>query len=148
MPKKKDSPQEIQIDESYSINPINYSGEEYTVIQVANKIFLNKSKGPIYSATSGLYANSDFCPTDFIIPKKEDYESLISKLGLDAYNILIDEKGFHMEEKSYYLTNTKGEEGNFNKIFMYLDGNNIKFIDSAPSDKMVFQAKKLFVDAC
>lgn len=37
-----------------------------------------------------------------------------------------------METKTYYVQNTKGQ-GTFNKIFMYLDWNTIKFIDSTPS---------------
>ena len=32
-PQKKDPPQEIQIDTTYSINPIAYSGENYTAIK-------------------------------------------------------------------------------------------------------------------
>ena len=46
-----------------------------------------------------------------------------------------------MEEKNYYLTNTLGD-GTFNKIFMYLDGNNIKFIDSTSSDINVDLSQK------
>lgn len=38
-----------------------------------------------------------------------------------------------MEEKNYYVTNTKGK-GAFTKFFMYLDGTNIKFIDTEPKD--------------
>ena len=131
--KSNNPPQEIDIDTSYSINPITYSGEDYTAVQVANKIFLNKSNGKLTSATTGLYSNSAYCPEDFIIPKKEDYESILNQLGTNAYTVLKDVNGFNMEEKTYYVTNTKGEDS-FNKIFMYLDGNEIKFIDSKPSD--------------
>ena len=126
-------PQEIKSNSSYSINPVSYMGEEYTAVQVANKIFLNKEKGKFGTSSSGLYTDSTFCPEDFIIPKKEDYESIISKLGSNAYSVLTDENGFYMEEKTYYVTNTKGER-TFSKYFMYLDGTNIKFLDSTPSE--------------
>ena len=38
-----------------------------------------------------------------------------------------------METGKYYLTNTIGKGGSYNKFFMYLDGTNIKFIDAEPS---------------
>ena len=37
-----DPPQEVQIDLTYTINPVNYEGEDYTAVKVTNKIFLNK----------------------------------------------------------------------------------------------------------
>lgn len=36
-------------------------------------------------SSSGLYVNSLYCQEDFIIPKKEDYESVITQLGNNAY---------------------------------------------------------------
>ena len=36
-----------------------------------------------------------------------------------------------MQKGKYYLTNTKGESG-FRKIFLYIDGNSLKFIDGEP----------------
>ena len=130
-PQRKEPPQEIQIDSSYTLNPITYSGVTYKTIQIANKIFLDKNKAGIYSASSTIYADSQFCPDDFIIPKKADYEAIITQLGADAYSTFTDPKGFNLEAGKYYLTNTLGKEG-MNKIFMYLDGTNIKFIDAHP----------------
>ena len=136
-------PQEIDIDTSYSINPITYSGEDYTAVQVANKIFLNKSINKTIPSSNGLYRDSNYCPEDFIIPKKEDYESILNQLGTNAYTILKDVNGFNMEENTYYVTNTKGE-GRNNKIFMYLDGNEIKFIDAEPRENVTHK----FVARC
>ena len=77
-PKTKEPPQEIQIDSSYTLNPITYSSTTYKTIQIANKIFLDKNSPRIYVATSTFYDDSKFCPEDFIIPKKEDYEAIIT----------------------------------------------------------------------
>jgi len=130
---KSDPPQEIEIDLTYSINPVKFGGVDYIAVKVGNKIFLNKSKGKLTVVTSGFYRDKDYCPDDFIIPKKEDFESVISQLGSNAYSVLTDPNGFNMESKTYYATNTKGSSS-FNKYFMYLNGNSIQFIDSTPSN--------------
>ena len=134
-PKTKEPPQEIETNPSFTINPITDSGQEYRIIKIANKFFLDKSTGKSISRTSGFYTDSSYCPGegDFIIPKKEDYESVISQLGSNAYSTFTDPNGFNMEVKNYYLTNTKGSK-QYSKLFMYLDGTNIKFIDAEPND--------------
>ena len=135
-PIKKELPEETQKDSSYtinSINPVKYLDQDYTAVQVANKIFLNKSKGKFTWSSSALYEDSDYCPDDFVIPKKEDFESVLNILGADAYSVLTDPNGFNMEPKNYYVTNTKGSK-TFTKYFMYLDGKTIKFIDTEPKD--------------
>ena len=134
-PKTKEPPQEIETNPSFTINPITDSGQEYRVIKIANKFFLDKSTGKSISRTSGFYTDSSYCPGegDFIIPKKEDYISVISQLGSKAYSTFTDPNGFNMEVKNYYLTNTKGSK-QYSKLFMYLDGTNIKFIDAEPND--------------
>ena len=38
-----------------------------------------------------------------------------------------------MTQRTYYLTNTIGEKAFFSKMFMYLDGKKIKFMDSDTS---------------
>ena len=38
-----------------------------------------------------------------------------------------------MTQRAYYVTNTIGVKSKFSKIFMYLDGKKIKFIDSETS---------------
>ena len=80
--------------------------------------------------TNGNWDDSQYCPNGFKIPLKEDFESVLKQLGNKAYSILTDPNGFNMEQKSYYGTNTKGIKGQYNKIFMYLDGTTIKFIDN------------------
>ena len=56
-PKEREVPQEIQIDSSYTINPVKYSDKEYNAIQIANKIFLNQNTGNIGYSTNILTLN-------------------------------------------------------------------------------------------
>ena len=132
-PKTNIAPQDIKIDKTYTINPVKYLNENYTAIQVGNKIFLNRFNGKVTMSTSAYYADSSYCPSGFKIPVKEDFESVLKQLGNKAYSVLTDPNGFNMEKKSYYLTNTKGAK-TFSKIFMYIDGSTIKFIDTEPKD--------------
>ena len=130
--KNKDPPKKIQINESFSMNPVLFQGENYTAVKVANKIFLNRFKGRVTMSTSTLYNYTQYCPSRFKIPLKSDYESVISQLGKEAYNILTDPNGFNMIDTEWYLTNTRGD-GPVQKIFMHLDGKNFKFVSSEPS---------------
>ena len=41
-PKTNKAPQKININSSYTINPIIYKNESYTTVQIGNKIFLNR----------------------------------------------------------------------------------------------------------
>ena len=129
-PKKSSPPQKIDIDTSYTINPVIYKGVNFTTFQIGSKIFLNYLNF-VNKGTTQFYDNSDFCPENFKIPVKEDYELLIKELGDNAFSNLTDPKGFNMQPNYYYLTNTKGKV-RYNKIFMYLDGKKIKYIDSDP----------------
>ena len=130
--KNLDPPKKIQINESFSMNPVIFKNENYTAVKVANKIFLNSFKDRVTMSTSGLYNDVEFCPSRFKIPLKSDYESVISQLGKEAYNILTDPNGFKMIDTEWYLTNTRGDKP-MEKIFMHLDGKKIKFESSVPS---------------
>jgi len=131
-PKTRKSPETIEVDQSKVINPVTFQGKNYHTIQVGSKIFLNDNTfNSISSGTTALYADSTFCPTDFKIPIKSDYESLLSELGSNAYSVMTSPTGFNMQKGKYYLTNTKGET-RFNKIFLYIDGSSLKFIDEDP----------------
>ena len=78
--------------------------------------------------TSDYYSDSEFCPKGFKIPLKEDFESVIKQLGKNAYSVFTDPNGFNMEPRTYYITNTNGNES-YSKIMIYLEGNTIKFTD-------------------
>ena len=130
--KKKDPPKKIKINESLSMNPVKFKDENYTAVKVANKIFLNRFKDRVTKSTSTLYNDTEYCPSRFKIPLQSDYESVISQLGKEAYNVLTDPNGFNMSNTEWYLTNTRGDK-NVKKIFFHLDGKNFKFEASEPS---------------
>ena len=132
-PKKNEAPQKIQINKTYTINPVIYLNENYTAIQLGNKVFLNRAKGKFIDNSGTYFKDSEFCPDGFKIPLKEDFESVLKQLGDNAYSNLTDPHGFNMTQRTYYLTNTIGEKTSFSKMFMYLDGKKIKFKDSDTS---------------
>ena len=109
-PKKNKAPQNIQINKTYTINPVKYLNENYTAIQLGNKVFLNRAKGKFIDNSGSYFKDSEFCPDGFKIPLKEDFESVLKQLGDNAYSILTDPHGFNMTQRTYYLTNTIGEK--------------------------------------
>ena len=130
--KSNKAPEEIKIDTSKTIKP-NYLGKDYQIINIANKIFLSEdTHDSINYATSGIFKDSEFCPKDFVIPLKTDYENIINDLGPNATSNFIDKNGFNMNEGKYYLTNTKGKDNEYSNIFMYLEGNSLKFEERLP----------------
>ena len=127
-PKSNNPPQKININTSYTINPVLYNNNYYTPFQIGNKIFLKKFNVDVDMARD-YYYDSDFCPKGFKIPLKEDFESLIKQLGNNAYSVLTDPNGFDMKPRNHYITNTK-RQGPFNKILMYIEDGKVKFKDS------------------
>ena len=126
-------PEKIVNDTSKIINPVIYKGNEYLTVQAGKKIFLNKNTASFIDyATSTEYEDSRYCPDDFKIPTKSDYESLISELGSNAYSSFSNENGLNMKVGIYYLTNTIAPSGGFNKYFLFLENNSIKFADQHP----------------
>ena len=126
-------PEKIVNDTSKIINPVIYKGNEYLTVQAGKQIFLNKNTASFIDyATSTEYEDSRYCPDDFKIPTKLDYESLISELGSNAYSYFSNENGLNMKVGIYYLTNTIAPSGGFNKYFLYLENNSIKFADQHP----------------
>ena len=132
--KPKNLPQQMEIDESKTINPIIYNGKSYSSINVGNKIFLSENTYiSLNQVHSGFYSDSEYCPEDFIIPLKSDYEEAIKNLGSKAYEVFTDKNGFNMEEGKYYLTNTKGDPENiFDKMLLYIDNKSFKFVAQTP----------------
>ena len=132
-PKTKEPPEEITKDSIKKINPIIFNGKEYLTVQAGSSIFLDKNTFErVNYATSGYYEDSNYCPENFKIPKKLDYESIISELGSNAYSIFIKEDGLNIKKGNYYLTNTIAPSGKYNKMFLYIDENSIKFVDKYP----------------
>ena len=125
-PKTNKAPQKIDINSSYTINPIIYKNESYTAVKIGNKLFLNRE----ISLETSIHSDSDLCPKGFKIPSKEDYESVINQLGKNAYSVFTDPNGFNMEPGTYYITNTKGNYLK-SKIMICLRGSTIIFTDTA-----------------
>ena len=122
-PQTSNPPKNIAINTSYEILE-TMSNTVYSVSIIKNKAFFKQS--PKVSISSNYY-DYNYCPTNYMIPIKEDYESLIKSLGKDAYKVLTDPKGLNMTENKYFLTKNKTSSGNF--YCMYLEGNKVKVSD-------------------
>ena len=127
-PKKIDPPQNIKINNSFTINP-NLNGFNYSTIKINKRIFTRESQK---LAIASYYSDKIYCPSDFVIPTKEFYESLISELGGKAYSILTDENGFNMTENIYYLTSNYTPTTDYTYIYMYIENGRITFGEKDP----------------
>ena len=133
-------PQEITIDNSKTINPISFKDKSYNSVNAGNKIFLTENTQEGFgTVTSGRFSDTEYCPEDFIIPYKADYEEAISNLGSNAYSFFTDENGLNMQVGKYYLTNTEGTDKKdvFKKVLLYLEDNTIKFTEARPFNAVV-----------
>ena len=127
----------IKIDSNFTIDPVYFNNKPLTTFQIADRIF-TKNQQSIYGYTS-YYNNSKHCPPDFIIPRKEHYEEIISKLGKKAYEVFTDPNGFNMTQ-GYYLATTKGTAVEWFAFYlMYLDGKSIKFADMDASRTIILR---------
>ena len=123
-----DLPKDFKIDDSFTIDPIYLDGKAYTSFKIADRI-MSRNERTMYGGYS-YYNNTLYCPTNFMIPKKEDYENILNKLGNKAYEVLTDKNGFNMTEGLHYLTTTRGTlDQYFSFYLMYLDGKEIKIED-------------------
>lgn len=132
-------PEKLEIDETKTINPIIFSGKSYNSINVENKIILTENTANYLNIVhSGYYDDDEYCPEDFVIPKQEDYQELINKLGSKAYSVLTEENGLNMEKGKYYLTNTKGSD-TFGKMLLYIDKDTetLKFEEQTPFNVVI-----------
>ena len=102
-PKNSNPPRDIVLNSTFEINAI-VSGKTYSTVIINDNAFFKESQNVSISAN---YYDYNYCPTNYIIPKKEDYESLISSLGNNSYTFLTDPKGFNMTENKYFLTKNK-----------------------------------------
>ena len=118
---KVDPPIEFEEDPSFNIKP-EMSGKTYDTIIVNNMLFMKE----------GIQIDpmkSDFCPIDFDVPTKEDFENLISNLGNNAYSILSDPNGLNMSAPKYYFTQNQTGTGFANYYLLHFDGEEVKIDD-------------------
>ena len=139
-PKTNEPPQDLEINSKFSFKPIDYKDNSLTPVLIGNKVLVNKNTHYVDSIKD-LYSDSDYCPENYIILKKEELESIISELGDNAYSKFTEENGLNMKEKIYYVTNTKGN-GDYNKMFMYLENNSITFKDIDPVNAIYDTSQK------
>ena len=127
-PLKEEVPsEEIKIDNTFTIKP-KFENKTVTPLNIKNRIFIKESP-KMTSTVHSYYSSSQYCPTDFIIPSKEFFDSLLSDLGNDAYSILTDKNGLNMSESLYYLTSNKTQTSSFTFYFVYFENGKVKIED-------------------
>ena len=132
---------------NFSFEPVIYDGVPLNPVVISDQVLINNHYRYVESIKT-LYTDSLYCPENYTIMKKEELESIISYLGDNAYTTFLDENSLDMSEGIYYVTNTKGN-GDYNKIFMILKDNQIKFEDFDPmSYIMDFTSNQKFHTIC
>ena len=129
-PEAQDPPQALD-NTKYTLQPVERYQMPLTPVVISDKVLLN-NKDNWKESTKDYYKDSTYCPTNYVIVKKEDLESVIKFLGDKAYSTFTDKNGLDMSENIYYITNTKGN-GDYNKIFMILKNGEIFFEDFDPA---------------
>ena len=115
-PNKINPPHDIQINNSYSLHP-EFNNRVFSTINVHNRVFI---KEPIPVTRQNYYSSKNYCPSNFIIPTIEFYESLISDLGDKAYSILTDKDGFNLTENVYYIIDNRTRTEDYYYYYYYL----------------------------
>ena len=123
-------PPETVDNPNYSFGTVSFYGLPLNPVVISNQVFVNPQDDYVQSIKDFL-TDSQYCPSEYVIVKKEDLEAIISDLGDKAYSTFTDKNGLAMSEGIYYNTNTKGN-GDYNKIFMILKDGEIKFEDFDP----------------
>ena len=113
-----------------TIETVDFNGLPLNPVIISNKLLVNPNNSYVESI-NGYYQDALFCPKNYLILKKEDFDDIISYLGENAISTLKNTDGLGLSEDIYYLTNTKGN-GENNKIFMIIKDNEIKFEDFDP----------------
>ena len=144
-PETSDPPEALD-NPNFSFQPILYSEVSLTPVVTSGKVLVNTHQYKVDSIKE-YYKDSDYCPEDFVIPKKEDLEAVINNLGDQAYKTFTDENGLAMADNIYYVTNTKGN-GDYNKIFMILKNNAIQFEDFDPMSFIISASSTKFHTVC
>ena len=98
------TPSQLKADPNFEledviVDGVNY-GKPYTL---GNLIFL---KGE-FSVGAGIYSLNQKCPKGYRLPTAEEYTSLLTTLGSDAYSKLTNPDGFNMESSFFYMSGTK-----------------------------------------
>ena len=130
-PETKEPPQTVD-NPNFSFEPVLFYGDPLKLVVISDLVLVNPQNDFVQSIKEDLI-DSQYCPSNYVIVKKEDLEAIIDDLGDNAYSTFTDANGLAMEEGIYYNTNTKGN-GDYNKIFMILKDKKIEFEDFDPLD--------------
>ena len=135
-------PPETLDNPNFSFKPVSFNGLSLNPLIISDLVLVNPQNDYVQSNKDYL-TDSQYCPSEYVIVKKEDIEAIISNLGDNAYSTFTDKNGLAMSEGIYYNTNTKGN-GDYNKIFMILKDGEIKFEDFDPVDYVldIFRTQK------
>ena len=115
-------PSTIKLNSSFTLDPISLNGQNYTRILIGTKNILKEPKR--VGGTSSTYSNS-YCPKNFKVPLKSDYEEILNYLGSSSYQYLTTNLG--IEKNKYYATDTKRISVTFTKISIYIENESIVF---------------------
>ena len=140
-------PPEVLDNTDFSLKKITHSDIPINQVLISNKVLVNNHKYGVESIKD-YFQNSRYCPENFAILAKDELESIISDLGSDAYSTFTDQNGLDMSENIYYLTNTKGSGGEYNKMFMILKNNAIQFEDIDPVSYIISGSPQKFHTIC
>ena len=140
-PETKEPPETLD-NPNFSFKPVSFNGLSLNPLIISDLVLVNPQNDYVQSIKDYL-TDSQYCPSEYVIVKKEDLEAIISNLGDNAYSTFTDKNGLAMSEGIYYNTNTKGN-GDYNKIFMILKDGEIKFEDFDPVDYVldIFRTQK------
>ena len=121
-PEKANPPIELEEDPDFSIQKPELSGKTYNTTIINNMAFIKEG---IKIDPS----KSDYCPKDFDIPTKEDFENLISSLGNNAFSVLSNPDGLGISSSKYYFTQNQTGTAFSNYYLMHFDGEEPKIDD-------------------
>ena len=124
------SPPQALDDSTPSIPEVIFDIDPLTPVILSGQILINNHNSYVESKNNYL-TDSFYCPSGYVIIKKEELDIIIKDLGENAYSTFTDTNGLDMSEGIYYNTNTKGK-GKNNKIFMILKNGSITFEDFDP----------------
>ena len=110
------SPPEAFSDSGSSIPEVSFDDVPLTPVILSGLILVNTHHHYVQTISDYFY-DSTYCPSGYVIIKKEELETIINDLGENAYSTFTDASGLDITEGYYYNTNTKGR-GAKNKIFM------------------------------
>ena len=140
------SPPEALSDSGSSIPEVSFNDVPLTPVILSGLILVNNHDHYVESKKD-YFIDSTYCPSGYVIIKKEELDTIINDLGDNAYSTFTDTSGLDITPGDYYNTNTKGN-GAYNKKFMILKDNTITFEDFDPKNYIIGTSSGKFHTIC